>query len=262
MEERNEDLIKQIRNRQLSKVYTIIYVVRNEIKYNGDRLITKNMYSFIGIDKLGYRTIVDMVIERENDNHFWLDIFESFKIRGLEKLLFLSVTTNKDILRALKISFPETLTVPSITDNIYDIYKYVKYRSRDRFVKKIRNICIQDSIDGFKDQFDILCDEYKDNYIVSTLIDKKIKNISEYYIYNDNMRKFLFNHNFNTEFCDMINKYSSNNIVNHVNEIWNYIYEKIIYMEKYKSYPKQSWTGILNDLYLLFPNYLDYLIKE
>ena len=67
-----EDKIRQIKNRQLSDVFTIIYIFRNEIKYNGDRLVSKRMYSFVGIDDLGNRTVADIVIEREDDVEYKL----------------------------------------------------------------------------------------------------------------------------------------------------------------------------------------------
>ena len=266
MEEINNDVTEKIRlmrTRDLDDTYTIIYVIKNKIKYNTkDKLVSKYLYSFMGINNLGFRTILDMKIERENDNHFWLDIFESFKARGVKKILFLSIESDNKISRALKISYPDTIITLSLTNIIQSIYKFVDCRGRNVLIKQIKNLCIQESLDEFYDKVKVFKEQYKNNYIMATIVDNNIANFKSYYKYSVNIRKFLFNHNRISDLYDMINKYSKSNYINHINELWDYLYNDIVYIEEYKSYSKKNWTGVLNDLYLLFPNYLEYLIKE
>lgn len=261
--EQLEEKIKMIKTRDLDVTYTIIYVIKNKVKYyTKDKLVSNYVYSFMGINNLGFRTLIDIKLERKNDNHFWLDIFESFKSRGVKNILFMSIENNNKISRALKISFPNTIITLSLTNIIQSIYKFVDCRGRNVLIKQIKNLCIQESLSDFEDKVKVFKEQYKNNYIMSTIIENNISKFKDYYKYSVNIRKFLFNHNRISDLYDMINKYSKTNYINHVNDLWNYLYDDIVYIEEYKSYSKKNWTGVLNDLYLLFPNYLEYLIEE
>ena len=100
-----EDKIKLIKERQLEETYIVVYTFKNEVTIKtNDKLITKNIYTLIGLNTLGNRTVLDIVIEDINDNHFWLDTFESLKARGLKQIYFICIANNKNIDRALKMT--------------------------------------------------------------------------------------------------------------------------------------------------------------
>ena len=119
-----------------------------------------------------------------------------------------------------------------------------------------------DNIEIINNKVNIFKERYKNNYIVSAIIDSNISIFESYYNYSINIRKFLFNHYRISYLYDMINKYSKKSYINHINDLWDRLYDSIVYIEQYKSYTKKNWANVLNELYLLFPNNLEYLIKE
>src|SRR5690554_6222859 len=106
------------------------------------RLLETEMDNHLGYDKNskevketnnrrnGYSSKNKIVKTDKGNNRFWLDVFESIKNRGVKRILFLSIETNKNISRALKISFPDTIIVFPLTDTINQFYKYISSRGK------------------------------------------------------------------------------------------------------------------------------------
>ena len=67
--------------------------------------------------------------DKVNNNHFWLDVFEGLKSRGIKNILFLSVDDNKNIKRTAKIAFPNITFTDSLTSIYPKFYKYISERS-------------------------------------------------------------------------------------------------------------------------------------
>ncbi len=259
-----EEKIEMLKIRQLDENYIIIYSFMNEVKYvtKDHKVIPKKLYTLIGINNKGERTVLDIVIENIQDHHFWLDTFERLKSRGIKNILFISITNNQNIERAIRISYPNTIITPSLTDIITSTYKYITVRGRNHLIAQIKSLCLKEDLSSFKEHLTLFKRAFNDNIIISTLIDKKIKEIEPFYKYDIEIRKLLFNHNQYTEMYDCIKKYSLDNLVSNKNELWNYLYDKMIYFEKYKSYTKRGWTEILNHIVMIFPNYLEKLMEE
>ena len=174
-----EEKIELKKRRELDKEYAIVYIIKNKVKVKYDDKITeKKLYTLIGLNLLGERKILDIKIEKEKDNHFWLDILESWRARGVCKIYMLSVEYSKNLERAMKIIFPEGKIVPSMPNIINSIYHYAGgFRSKNSFIKLLKQALIQDTLEEGKIKLDVFKDAYKENIIVSKLIDSNLNNI-------------------------------------------------------------------------------------
>src|SRR5699024_150141 len=96
--------------RKLDNIYLDVYAIRNEINIKkGDYSEKEDIYTFVGIDKRGFRTLINVYQDRKNNNRYWLDCFESLKTRGIKNILFLSVDNNKNLKRSAKVAFPNII---------------------------------------------------------------------------------------------------------------------------------------------------------
>ncbi|MGI6329895.1 MAG: transposase [Bacilli bacterium] len=258
-----KEKVNQMKNRNLKDLFTILYVVKNQIEVVvDDNIIHQNSYVITGMDIAGNRYIIDIVIDDKENNRFWLDVFESIKNRGVKRILFLSIETNKNISRALKISFPDTIIVFPLTDTINQFYKYISSRGKGNISKLIKDLCIQPNIEQFTCKVELLQEQYVNNYIVNILINNKLEDIKQTYKYDENVRKLLFSHNKNLDIYDKINTYCLKNYVKNNEELWIELWETILSFEKNKSFNKQAWMEILNGLTYNFNNEIIEAIKE
>ena len=250
----NKLTMNECSKKRLEDTYLVVYAIKNEVNIKkGDYIEKEDIYTLVGIDKKGFRCLINIYPDRKNNNRYWLDCFESLKSRGLKNILFLSVDDNKNIKRAAKVSFPPVLFIDSVTDIIPKFYKFSYEKNANEIGSKIHDLYIQKTITDFKETFKNFKDRYN-NVIHQKLIEKYLDNVEVLYKYSVNIRKLLFKHSANIFLYDRIrlNFNSHNSYINSIDEI----FETLGSIEDYfgfTSFKKSEWILILNDLIQLFP---------
>ena len=241
--------------RRLEDTYLVVYAIKNEINIKkGEYIEKEDIYTLVGIDKKGFRTLINVYPDRKNNNRYWLDCFETLKVRGIKNILFLSVDDNKNIKKAAKVSFPTITFIDSITDIMPKFYKFSYEKNAREIGSKLHNLYVQKTLTDFKDQFKKFKERYN-NVIRQKLIEKYLTNIESLYKYSVNIRKLLFRHSANIYLYDRIrlNFNSQKSYVNNLEEI----YEKLGGMDDYfgfTSFKKNEWILMLNDIIQLYPD--------
>ena len=94
----NKLTMTECAKKRLEETYLVVYAIKNELNIKKAEYIeTTEIYTLIGIDKKGYRHLLNIIADRIHNNRYWLDFFETLKSRGLKNILFLSVDDNKNI---------------------------------------------------------------------------------------------------------------------------------------------------------------------
>ena len=241
--------------RKLDNTYLVVYAIKNEINVKkGEYIEKEDIYTLVGIDKKGFRTLINVYQDRKNNNRYWLDNFETLKIRGIKNILFLSVDNNKNFKRAAKVAFPNIIFTDSLTDIMPKFYQFSYEKSPKEKGSKIRNLYIQNTITEYKEVLKKFKERYN-NVIHQKLIEKYLNNIESLYKYSVNIRKLIFRHSANIYLYDRIrlNFNSQKDYVSNLNEI----YDKLGSMKDYfgfTSFKKNEWILMLNDLIQLYPD--------
>ena len=247
--------ISDCTKRKLDNTYLVVYAIKNEINIKkGDYIEKEDIYTFVGIDKRGFRTLINVYSDRKNNNRYWLDCFESLKTRGIRNILFLSVDNNKNLKRSAKVAFPNIIFTDSLTDIMPKFYQFSYEKSAKEIGSKIRDLYIQNTITDYKETFKKFKERYN-NVIDQKLIEKYLNNIELLYKYSVNIRKLIFRHTANIYLYDRIrlNFNSQKDYVNNINEV----YDKLGSMNDYfgfTSFKKNEWILMLNDLIQLYPD--------
>ena len=247
--------ISDCTKRKLDNTYLVVYAIKNEINIKkGDYIEKEDIYTFVGIDKRGFRTLINVYSDRKNNNRYWLDCFESLKTRGIKNILFLSVDNNKNLKRSAKVAFPNIIFTDSLTDIMPKFYQFSYEKSAKEIGSKIRDLYTQNTITDYKETFKNFKERYN-NVIHQKLIEKYLNNIESLYKYSVNIRKLIFRHSANIYLYDRIrlNFNSQKDYVNSLNEI----YDKLGSMNDYfgfTSFKKNEWILMLNDLIQLYPD--------
>ena len=241
--------------KRLEETYLIIYAIKNQVNLKkGDYIESCDIYTLVGIDKRGYRQLINVYQDRVSNNRYWLDIFEGLKARGLKNVLFLSVDDNHNMKRTAKIAFPKIQFVDSITYITPKFYKYTNERNSTKLAGVLHELYTLKTIDEFKKKFQVFKATYN-NSIHQKLIEKYLSNIEECYKMSANIRILLFRHTANLKLYDKI-RLSFNNNKNYIESLEE-IYDKMGDLEDffgYTSFKKKEWTYILNDLIQMHPD--------
>ena len=251
----NKLTMTECAKKRLEETYLVVYAIKNELNIKKAEYIeATEIYTLIGIDKKGYRHLLNIIADRIHNNRYWLDFFETLKSRGLKNILFLSVDDNKNMKRCAKVAFPSIQFVDSLTDIIPKFYKYSFEKDEKKLSSKIHALYTQATLQEFKQIFETFKKEYN-NVIHQKLIEKYLGNIESLYKYSHNIRLLLFKHSANIYIYDklrlMFNKNQS--YVTDMDEI----YEKLEGNQKcfgFTSFKKREWTLILNDFIQIYSN--------
>lgn len=239
--------------RRNEDTYIIVYAIKNEINIKkGDVIDKESVYTFVGVDKRGYRQFLNIYPDRPSNNRYWLDCFETFKSKGIKNILFLSVDDNKNLKRTAKIAFPDIIFVDSITDIAPKFYKYTSDRDYKKLAGKIHKLYTQTTITDLKKQMEIFKNDYN-NVIHQKLIEKYLNNVESVYKYSVNIRIMLFKYSANMALYDRI-RLSFNHNNTYINDI-SEIYDKLGEIENFSgftSFTKREWTLMLNDLMQMY----------
>lgn len=241
--------------RKLESIYLVIYAIKNEINIKkGESIEKEDIYTLVGIDKKGFRTLINIYPDRKNNNRYWLDIFENLKSRGINNILFISIDDNKNFKRAAKVAFPKVIFIDSLTDIMPKFYKFSYEKNAREIGSKLCKLYVQKTVSDYKDMFSKFKQRYN-NVIHQKLINKYLNNIESLYKYSVNIRKFLFRHSANIYLYDKI-RLSFNSQKSYINDL-NEIYEKLGNMDEYfgfTSFKKNEWILMLNDIIQLYPD--------
>ena len=241
--------------KRLDDMYLVVYAIKNDVNIKkGDIIENIDIYTFVGINKRGIRQLVGIYQDRPLNNRYWFDVFETFKSRGLNSILFLSVDDNKNLKRTAKIVFPMVSFVDSLIFVTSKFDKYVSEKSSKKVTSRIHKLYSQATLNNYKNEFNNFTETYN-NIIHKKLIEKYLNNLESYYKYSVNIRNLLFKPSANSNIYDRI-RLSFNSNENYITDL-SEIYEKLESMDRsfgFISFNKKQWTLILNDLMQLYPD--------
>ena len=253
----------EITNKNYKKTYLLVSMITNKIsiKNKDDKVTEKLLNTLIGIDIHGDRQVLGLSIFDSLNNHYFLDLFESLKSKGIDNIYFFSSHEYSNIKRSLKISFPNSLWVDSLTMNIMYIWKYLSLRGRSQLVTRLKDLYIQNKVDDAHILLEYIKEEYQSNQLLLLVFNKYFSNVDIYYKYDLVIRKFLFNHYSYTSIYDMIKQTNKKDIIL-LEDFINKIKLSLLEIEKNRLYNKQAWNNILNHCFECFPELVSEVEKE
>ena len=253
----------EITNKNYKETYLLVSMITNtiRIKNKDDKVGEKELNTLIGIDVNGDRQILGLSICDKLNNHYYLDLFEILKSRGIKNIYFFSSHEYSNIKKSLKISFPNTLWIDSLTMNIVYFWRYLSFRGRGQLVTRLKDMYVQNTFEDAYVIIQYMREEYQDNQLFLLVFDRYFKDIELYYEYDLIIRKFLFNHYSYTGIYDMIKQINQKEIET-FNHFLNHIKPKLLDLEKNRLYNKQTWSNIINHCFTYFPGLVSEVEKE
>lgn len=242
--------METITEKNYKKDYMLINIIKNKVDLvQEEKTIQKNLLTIVGIDLIGNRQIIGLSFEKEDDNHYYLDLLEEIKSKGVERIYFIESEDNIKLRRAIKISYPGTNWIESFTMNLIKIWQYYSSRSRSNLISKLKQLYTYETYDEAINYLNIFKEEYKDNKLMTVLLDKYFNNLESNYKYNKEIRLFLFNHN---SFTDIYDKIKSVKGCKTIKDIIDARKDYLIKLENNRLYNKINWMNIINNSSLYF----------
>lgn len=128
-------------NRPLKKFYSFLFVdclyvsIRKEIE-------TKNyaVYVILGYDANGVKDILGIWIGESEGKHYWMQIFDELKARGVEEILFISMDGVSGLEEGARSIFKDVVVQRCIVHLIRNSVKYIPSKDYKAFTAQLKKL--------------------------------------------------------------------------------------------------------------------------
>jgi len=135
------DEVKTWQNRQLDKVYPIMYLdaIQFKVRDNG-HVKNKAIYLAIGVTMEGYKEVLGLWIAQTEGAKFWLQVVTELKNRGVTDIFIACVDGLKGFPEAIESVFPQTEVQLCIVHLVRHSLNYVGWKQRKEVARDLKLI--------------------------------------------------------------------------------------------------------------------------
>lgn len=252
-----------LQKRKLQTSYIVWFVFAKDVKVRVSSCIeVKTLYTIYGIDQLGDRQVLGVFFDNNQDNRFWLEIFEDFKARNAQNVLFIVTPNNRNLERCVKIVYNGIKVVHSPNDVTESITKYFSDRPSRKLKISCKNLFLAKDLKDFELELQFFKDNYMNNKVILMLLERKELEIKDFYQYPYDIRKLLYPYYAIHEFKKFLNKLNTlENLCSNINEIIEFCLPYINHFETGRTHYKAEWLNLVSLLYETYPQEMEVYIN-
>lgn len=253
-------IITEWRNRPLDAVYPIVFLDAMHFKIREDGKVTsKAFYSVLGIKADGRKDILGMYLSESEGSHFWLNVLNDLRTRGIEDILIASIDGLKGFPEAIARVFPKTEIQLCIVHQIRNSLKYVVSRDQKAFMLDLKLVYKATSKELAEQYLLELGEKWGKKYpAVIKSWQTHWDALSQYFKYPEELRRIIYTTNVVEGFHRQIRKYTkSKGAFTSENALLKLIYcacQKVL--EKWNQ-AMHNWALIISQLQIYFDGRLN-----
>ncbi len=256
--------LTDFQKRKLKKFYLAVYVVTKEIVVRTDTCISeRTLFILWGLDIMGDRQVLGIFFDNPKDNRFWLEIFEDIQARNAQKILFFITSVNRNIERCIKIVYNGINIIHSPDEIFSAITKFWADKPSKKKQIALKNLFLAEDINEYYVKYDMFKQAYANNKIILMMLDKKQKDIKQFYQFSKSVRKIFYPFYTIREMKKFLNKLKNKEpLCTNITEIIEFCIPFIISFEIGRSYSKLEWLDLISDLYEQYPDVLEEYLDD
>ncbi|MBR3860671.1 MAG: IS256 family transposase [Oscillospiraceae bacterium] len=149
------DVAREWQNRPLKPFYTFLFVDCLYVNIRKD-FETKNcaVYVILGYDISGIKDILGIWIGDSEGKHYWMQIFDEIKSRGVEDVLFLSTDGVVGLEEGVRSIFPNVAVQRCIVHLIRNSIKYIPSKDYKAYTAQLKRVYGAPSLKAAEAEFE------------------------------------------------------------------------------------------------------------
>ncbi len=237
-------------NRPLKKFYTFLFVdclyvsVRKEME-------TKScaVYVILGYDVNGIKDILGLWIGEAEGKHYWMQIFDEIKARGVEDVLFISMDGVSGLEEGAKSIFKDAVVQRCIVHLIRNSIKYIPSKDYKAFTSQLKKVYGASSLKAAEAEFERFKQAWSQ---YSGAIDVWVRNwqhVEQLYNYGSAVRKVMYTTNSIEAVHSSFRKVTKKGSFPSEDAVRKALYLRITELyKKWKGRPAANWAMVRNQL--------------
>ncbi len=244
------DTAKEWQNRPLKKFYPFVFVdclyvtLRKEME-------TKScaVYVILGYDINGIKDILGIWIGESEGKHYWMQIFDEIKGRGVEDILFISMDGVSGLEEGARSIFKDVVVQRCIVHLIRNSIKYVPSKDYKAFTSQLRKVYGAVSLKVAKAEFE----RFKEAWgKYPGAVDVWVRNwlyVEQLFNYGSTVRKVMYTTNAIESVNSSFRKVTKKGAFPSEDAILKALYLRILELyKKWNNRPVPNWAMVRNQL--------------
>ena len=237
-------------NRPLKKFYTFLFVDCLYVTMRKD-IETKDcaVYVILGYDLDGHKDILGVWIGDTEGKHYWMQIFDEIKARGVEDVLFISMDGVSGLEEGAHAIFPKVVVQRCIVHMIRNSIKYVPSKEYKPFTAQLKKVYGASNLKVAEAEFEKFKKDW-DKYPGAVDVWKRNwKHVAQLFNYGSAVRKIMYTTNAIESVNSSFRKVTKKGAFPNEDAVLKALYLRIT--ELYKKWNNRSipnWAMVRNQL--------------
>lgn len=244
------DTAREWQNRPLKKFYTFLFVDCLYVTIRKD-METKDcaVYVILGYDLDGHKDILGVWIGDTEGKHYWMQIFDEIKARGVEDVLFISMDGVSGLEEGARAIFPKVVVQRCIVHLIRNSIKYVPSKEYKAFTGRLKKVYGASNLKVAETEFERFQQEWSKYPGAVDVWKRNWKHVVQLFNYGSAVRKIMYTTNaiesVNSSFRKVIKKGAFPN----EDAVLKALYLRITELyKKWNNRTVQNWAMVRNQL--------------
>ena len=244
------DTANEWQNRPLKKFYTFLFVdclyvsIRKEME-------TKNcaVYVILGYDVNGVKDILGIWIGETEGKHYWMQIFDEIRARGVEDVLFISMDGVSGLEEGARSIFKDVIVQRCIVHLIRNSIKYIPSKEYKKYTAQLKRIYGASSLKAAEAEFERFKQTWSGYPGAVDVWVRSWSHVEQLFNYGSAVRKVMYTTNAIESVNSSFRKVTKKGTFPHEDAVRKVLYLRIVELyKKWKDRPVQNWSMVRNQL--------------
>lgn len=242
--------VKEWQSRPLKKFYTFLFVdclyvdIRRETE-------TKScaVYVILGYDINGQKDILGLWIGDAEGKHYWMQIFDEIKGRGVEDVIFICMDGVSGLEEGAKSIFKDVVVQRCIVHMIRNSIKYVPAKDYKRFTAQLKKVYGAASLTAAKAEFEKFKKDWSQYPGAVDVWVRNWQHVEQLYNYGSAVRKVMYTTNAVESVNSSFRKVTKKGAFPNDMAVMKALYLRIRELQrKWADRPVPNWAMVRNQL--------------
>ena len=244
------DTAKEWQNRPLKKFYTFVFVdclyvnIRKEMETRSCAV-----YVVLGYDINGKKDILGIWIGESEGKHYWMQIFDEIKNRGVEDILFISMDGVSGLEEGAKSIFGNVVVQRCIVHMIRNSLKYIPSKDYKAFTAQLKKVYTAINLKTAEAEFEHLKQNWSKYPGALDVWKRNWSHVVQLFNYSSAVRKIMYTTNAIESVNSSFRKVTKKGAFPSEDAVMKVLYLRITELyKKWNERPISNWAMVRNQL--------------
>ena len=237
-------------NRPLKKFYTFLFVDCLYVSIRKD-METKNcaVYVVLGYDVNGIKDILGVWVGDSEGKHYWMQIFDEIKARGVEDILFISMDGVSGLEEGAKSIFKDVVVQRCIVHLIRNSIKYIPSKDYKAYTAQLKKVYGASSLKATEAEFERFKQAWSQYPGAVDVWVRNWRHVEQLFNYGSAVRKVMYTTNAIESVNSSFRKVTKKGAFPSEDAVMKALYLRITELyKKWSGRPVSNWAMVRNQL--------------